>query len=50
MVAAAIENRGGNGLLTGADRRSRAGTTCKVEGSFYSRASRVGNAGLHEGE
>jgi hypothetical protein len=42
MVAMAIENRGGDILLTRADRRSRAWATCKVKGSFFSRASREG--------
>jgi hypothetical protein len=49
-VAATIENRGGGGLLTRADRRWMAWTKCKAENSFYSRASREGNAGLREGE
>jgi hypothetical protein len=43
-------NRGGGGLLAGADRRSMAWTKCKAEGSFFSRASGEGNAGLREGE
>jgi hypothetical protein len=49
-VAVATENWGGGGLLTGEDRRSRVWTTCKVEGSFYSRTLREGNTGLREGE
>jgi hypothetical protein len=49
-MVAAIENRVGGGLLTRADMRSMAWTTCKVEGSFYSRASREGNVVLCEGE
>jgi hypothetical protein len=49
-VAAATKNRGTGGLLTGADRRSRAWTTCKVKGSFYSHASCEGNTCLREGE
>jgi hypothetical protein len=50
MVDATKDNRGGGGLLIRADRRSMVWTKCKAEGSFYSHASREGNASLHEGE